>query len=309
MAVTPHTGFLATTIRRIRQSIAEPSIDGGYFTDAYLVEDYIEPAVTELLSELCNSSNGTVLLRYAVSLVSGQADYVLPPTIRSIHRVAKYDTTSGVVSGEFVPRPEFSPYGPGWRVEGNILHFEPTPLVTGDQFYVYYVPNGDVRMHRGTGTIGGTGATITLAETPALGLLDLRPNAYAGSFINIYPVGVEEQALVDSYDPATRVATLRRPFSSTTSGSVTYEVVPPIGPALYNAIAKRAILSLLTDKSASDARYMKAANEYRAAMKVVHESLTNKQGRIGQSWNTNTIDSSDSLDALFGATSVYTVQT
>jgi len=100
------------------------------------------------------------------------------------------------------------------------------------------LPTGDVRLHCGeAGAIDNTtsteSCTVVLEATPTThGVLDNRPNAYAGSVFRVLSASTNnyvQERIISAYDVATRTATLRPAFTTALlpgGATVAYEIAP-----------------------------------------------------------------------------------
>lgn len=228
-------GFISRTLARIRTFTDEPATSAKY-TDAKLL-DLIENQWAAILGEFNRVSQHPTVIRHNVTFGETSRTYVLPPTVGSVLRLAKISTTTNSMEWEVIPLSRNSPTGPGVTMEGNILRLEPDWEGDDVTFQVDYIPTGDVRLHDGTaGTItndttAGT-CTLVLAASPTTGVLDNRPNAYAGSVLRILSASTNnyvQERIISAYDVTTRTATLRPHFDATLlpgGATVTYEIAP-----------------------------------------------------------------------------------
>ena len=308
--------MLKTVAEKVRFYLDDPDLDAKY-TDQYLVRYIIGPAMVDVVARLNLNQDNPVVVRHSISLVENQEYYLLPPGIQEVWRLATIDSTGRILTDN-KPRGVWNPRGPGWALEGNLLTMRPFPT-QAETVDLWYVPSFDVQMHYGTGVLRGR--TVEFATTPTLGLLDRRQNAYAGCVLRLLPEspGVVQEMIIASYDAETRTATVRLPFgaeysdgssssqpSATVSGgvgssesssssdgfsdTVTYEVAPKMGQALWEAIACASACKLAVAKNVSEKKLGFLEREYKKAMKTITDNLQNMQMRTGKAFEKNTED-------------------
>jgi len=225
--------------------VDEPTSNAKY-TDAKIL-DLLENQWANILSEMSRVSQHPFVVRHNITFGEASRTYVLPPNVGNILRLASINTTSNAPEWIVVPLSRNNPGGPGISMEGNILRLEPDWKGEDTTYQLDYIPTGDVRLHAGTaGTItndstAGT-CTLVLAATPTTGVLDNRPNAYAGSILRILSATANnyvQERIISSYDVTTRTATLRPHFEADLlpSGAVTYEIAPLLWQASDMVVA------------------------------------------------------------------------
>lgn len=294
--------FCSTVLDRLRALIDEPDTDGKYTND-FLLRHCVMPAMVDVLSRLNQNSDAPIVIRYAITVVAGQRYYQLPPQIQEIWRLVALDS-AGNLAGDFYPRGQFHPQGPGWSIEGNILTLDPSVLPATD-LYVLYVPSGDFLPHYGTSpaviSLAADGVTqrMKLTTAPLMGQVDTRENAYAGAILRVISstggasVNVMEERIISrSYISGTDWwAEVRVPFVRHTTAQIPlYEIAPPASQPLYQGIATEAALILGAMRSISDSKAAKLQLMHRAAMKTIKDNLANLQLRTGKSFLKNTVD-------------------
>lgn len=304
--------FLKTVVERIRGYLDDADFDAKY-TDQFLVQHVIMPSLVDVWTRCSMNADNPVLLSFNITLVENQECYALPPCIGEIHEVVQYTTNSsqqsnGVPVSDFYPGHRMDAGGPGWALEGNMICFRPFPPSSGsgvDNIWtIRYTTNGDMLPHYcpyvldTCGSLNAAKTHFTFYTTPNLGLVDYRPNAYAGQFIRLLSVagstnlGVTEERVIASYDPTTRVATLVRPFTvgSAATEQYAYEVCPPQAQGMVEAISVAAALKLGAWRKISQAHNQLLTQQYRAAIKTIGDNLSNMQLRTGKSWAKGTRD-------------------
>lgn len=296
--------FLYTVIDRIRLYLDDPDVNAKY-TDQYIVQHTISPSLVDVISRLALTSGAPVLLPVDLTLVADQYIYELPPCVGSVLAVTTIDEDGNDVS-ELKPRSHFHVDGLGWSLEGHPglfrLKLGSNSLLGLSSLRVWYVSTGDVHPHYGSGTLADVSGTdtVTLANTPTLGLLDRRPNAYAGQVLRVLPsssAAAVEQRIITSSTFAAGVfkALVDHPFTYTSDGAVTYEIAPAGSQSLYEAIACWAAMKLGTARRITNAHYERLTQHYRAALKSSGDVLTNVQGRVPHHIERNTRDNPNGL--------------
>lgn len=288
---------LKTVVERIRGYLDDPDFDAKY-TDQYLVQHVVGPALVEVLSKLALADDAPVVLKYDLSLVVGQECYTLPPTATNVMRVCQLDE-DGRIYTEWVPRGSDHYREPNWSLEGNMICFRPYPVAAED-LEVWYTTNGDVQAHYATdGNL--TSTTVLRLGTPTLGLKDRRVNAYGGQILRLLDTsGVVEERVIESHDPSANsnggTVTVRQAFTYATTGTgKTYEIMPAGSEGLTEAISCAAAMILGTWRNISQAKYMLMLKRYQAAWKVAHDAQAYKQARIGRAWQRSTVDNPNRL--------------
>lgn len=293
---------ILTIIERIRGYLDATE---DKYDDAYVCQHVVMPEFVNVWSRLSQSMNNPIVLRHRITTVSGQQSYQLPPNVGEIWGLYQYGSDDRI-NREFRPRGgEWTPGGPGWRIEGNTLFFRPAPT-SGADWDVLYMPNGDFLMHYGTGTVeaeedssssssSSSGEeqvldTFTLTTTPTVGLVDYRPQSYAGGMLRILPTsGVVEERIIRAYDPQTRVVTVEPAFEYRTAGeSVLYEVVPMAAQALADAVAASGAIRLGVHMDVSQKKGGMLTVEYRKSIKTILDNLNNINQQLPKHYDKKT---------------------
>lgn len=278
---------LYTILERVNALLDNPDLEAKY-SDDWTLRHKIMPAWVDVMGRVNMMRDNPVLLRYSLSIVEDQEYYQLPPCIQEIWRVAELND-DGVVISDWRPEGEFSPHGPGWTIEGNVLALRPYPQDDTSDMAVWYVSNGDVGPHYATDGSVLTSTTVTLSSAPTLGWLDKRANAYGGMMLRVFGASLTEEVLIESYVPSTRVVTLRRPLTAT--GTITYEVVPmAMSQALWDAISYAAALKFAPVVRATGDLYRMLVDGYNSALKTLCDNLANMNVRKGKYYDKLTID-------------------
>lgn len=296
--------FLYTVIDRIRLYLDDPDVNAKY-TDQHIVQHVVSPAMVDVISRLALTSGAPVLLPVDITLVTDQFVYSLPPCVGSVMAITTIDEDGNDVS-ELKPRSHFHVDGLGWSLEGLPGHFRlklgSNSLLGLSSLRVWYVSTGDVHPHYGTGTLADVSGTdtVTLAASPTLGLLDRRPNAYAGQILRLLPTAttaaVEQRIITSStFSGGVFKALVDLPFTYAADGSVLYEIAPAGSQTLCEAVACWASMKLGTARRITNAHYERLAQHYKAALKSAGDVLTNAQGRIPHHIERNTRDNPEGL--------------
>jgi hypothetical protein len=293
--------FLKTVLERLRGYLDDADFEAKY-NDQYLLQHIVMPSIVDVQARLSLNAENPVLLKFNISLVKDQECYTLPPCVGEVLRVVKFSSGSddnGLHEREWTPRGMFAVGGPGWILEGNMICFRPFPDVAED-ITVLYLSNGDMRphyySHSGPGDPANgyltTTTTFTLAGVPTLGLLDKRPNAYAGQTLRLYGANVHEERIITAYNTSTRVATVGRPFTLSVS-NYSYEVAPPNFQSMTEAVTLASAIKLGTWRKVSQSQHALLVEQYRMALKTITDNLSNMQARTGKSWQKYTPDNPD----------------
>jgi len=305
--------FIKTVLARIRGYLDDPDFDSKY-TDQFLLQHVVMPSLVDVWSRCSLSADNPVLLDYTITFVENQECYTLPACVGEIHEVVQYTgpngslISTGLPTDDIRPDHEQSRTGPGWMIEGNMLCFRPFPQNLSSSgtsnltWIVRYTTNGDMLPHYSStnrGSLNAAKTQFTFTDNPDLGLVDYRPNAYAGQFIRILSgvsgsgIGITEERVIASYDPATRIATLARPFTvgpSNSTSTFAYEVCPPQSQGMVEAIAIAAALKLGAWRKISQAQNQLLTQQYRSAIKTIGDNLANMNLRTGKGYAKDTRD-------------------
>lgn len=280
-------GFLSDVVSLIRKATDEPGTAPKY-TDGDIVE-LIQAALDTVMTDIHINTDHPIIIRYEITLAAGTQDYILPPNVGELIRVAKVNSTTGLPEYEVLPGSYMNPGGCGWKIEGNVLRFLRDWNST-DTLELTYMPNSEPLLHYGTaGT--RTATSIILAETPTDGTLGIRPNEYVGMLIRILDSAekVQEERLITAYDVATRVATINKAWDNTPSGAVKYEVVPIYSRMIKHLVALRASIDLLSQEG--NAQRMATLNQnYAIKMSALRRQVSKKEGRFPHHFDGDTWD-------------------
>jgi len=297
--------FLKTVIERVRGYLDDADFDAKY-TDQFLVQHVIMPGLVDVWSRCSLNADNPVLLSYDITLADSQECYVIPPCVGEVHELVQYtgsmssQASTGVPTDDLYPRHRSSVGGPIWAIEGNMICFRPYPFnmtnTSNKTWTMRYTTNGDMSPHYHDSTTTNAGSLnadkdqFTLSSAPALGQLDRRENAYAGQILRILDGSVFEERVIASYDPSTRVATLKRPFTSASAGAHLYEVCPAQSQGMVEAVSLACALKLGAWRKISAAHAQMLQVQYRSAIKTIGDNLANMQMRTGKAWAKDTRD-------------------
>jgi hypothetical protein len=308
----PTGSFLKTVIERVRGYLDDGDFDAKY-TDQFLVNHVVMPALVDVWSRVSMNADNPVLLSYDITLVANQECYVIPPCIGEVHEIVQFtgingtQTSDGVPTADLYPRHRMSVGGQNWALEGNMICFRPFPQGTGGNltWTIRYTTNGDMMPHYCalTTSSGGTLTTSTTFTLPStvgtggLGQIDIRENAYAGQVLRLLNKSagftVREERVIESYNPATRVCTLRRPFTTNTAGESSYyayEICPPQSQGMVEAVSLACSMKLGAWRKIAQSHVQMLNMQYRSAIKTIGDNLANMQMRTGKSWAKDTRD-------------------
>lgn len=280
--------FLKTFLERLAAYV--DAEEAQKYGDAWVIQHILGPAVSDVMNRLAMNGSNLIMNRITYTTVGTQAEYTLPPGVREILFVGTVDSRTGLPLLELKPRALRNYFGPGWSISGNALRFDPLPP-DNMNLEVWYIHNGDMLLHYDDQSAGALAdSSFTLAATPALGLLDKRPNAYKGLILRVFGTSVTEERMITAYNPSTRTCTLNLPMDSLANGSYNYEIAPFISYSLYEAVVVRAALKLATMRNASQAKQSSLRIEYASHLKSAYDSICEMQARTGKSFQRNTVD-------------------
>lgn len=278
--------FLDTVLDRVRFYLDEPDVDAKYNND-YIVRHCICPAMVDVVSRLNNTTQGQIILKYDISILSTETRYKLPPCVQEVVRFVVTDQNNNMIL-DISPRDRMDYRGQNWSLEGfpGSMEFVLEGLVTGSTTaQIWYVSNGDVIPHKGSGTLDAGLDTMTLATSPTLGELDRRIGGYNGQVLRLIPTGtagiVEERIIKKHYyDGGWKVDTYL-PFTNATAGSgKLYEIAPVGSQPLANAISLWAAMQVGTARKVTQAHYERMRTGYVQALKTIGDNMTGMQSRV-----------------------------
>ena len=281
---------LKTYLEKLRHYLDDPDLDAKY-DDKYLVRFFLASAMNDVLSRVSMMSDTQILASYNLTVAAGTQYYRLPPIIRQVMRVGVVDSNTGAYIEDFYPRNEFNVYGRGWAIEGNTISFNPYPT-EAKTYQILYIPSGDVGAHYEANTHGVLNAdgTFTVHNGASIvGSLDKRDNAYVGCYLRLLGSTITDEVLIDSYDAATRVATLRT-APANGAGSYSYEIVPFLLEPMIDAISISAAMRAGVGRKINNVQMQSLMLAYRQAIKTAHDMIGNMNSRVGKRFTGATND-------------------
>jgi hypothetical protein len=287
--------FLDRLILGLRKYVDEPSVNVKY-SDNDLIAKLAE-SWAELWVDANNNSNSPIIVRQDITLVVDQQDYILPPHVGKIVEWAKIEDSSGLTEWEIDTRGYWNPAGFGFRVEGNVIRLGSKPK-EGHVLRLGFVPNGDISPIVGSfadnAPLAATSTTFTLNAATDKGMLDTRPNCYAGYTLRTFPTtamtpdaakgeSITQERLISAYNPITRVATVAAAFdpifsTPNTLEPLTYEIVPMHLKMVESALMIRASQNILSMEGYEE-RYNLQMKEYQRKMRSLRMALATILGR------------------------------
>ena len=294
--------ILYTILERIRGYLDVPD---DKYTDSYILRHIVMPEFVNVWSRLALSMENPIVLRHRITTVEGQSSYQLPPNVQEVWGIFKYETTTDRVQQEYAPSgSEWTPGGPGWRIEGNTMFFRPVPTADTD-WDILYMPSGDFMMHYGTGTVTTT-TEVVLASSPTLGDLERRLNGYGGGMLRVIKkaddsVLTTEERIIQSYVPSTRTITISPALADyTAADSVVYEVVPMGTQNMASAVAAAGAMNLGVCMNVSQKQMEFFKIQYLSHRKTVMDNLANINQRLPKHYDKKTAMSAQNALWSFG---------
>lgn len=287
---------LVSLVERIR---AKLDLSTTKYDDAYIVQHVIMPEMMNVWSRISLTFSNPILIRHRITLTEGQRYYYLPPNVGEIWQIVRYDD-NGRVYEEFDPLDRRAPIGPGWAIEGNMLVVEPEYNIQTGAWDVLYMPSGDFWPHYAKGGFIGSHtqtstasdssesdatSTLSVDSGPTLGLVDRRPNAYAGAVLRVLRTAdgsntIIEERIIESYDVEAGEITVRLPFDHyQDQDPVWYEITHVGMQCLVQAVAMSAAMNLGVDIDMSQRKAQQIQLEYRKALKTASDIMTHMNQR------------------------------
>jgi hypothetical protein len=273
--------LLYTILDRIRLVLDEGAT--GKFTDSTLASHVIPSSIENVLGRLAMDMDNPVITSFTLNIVADQARYRLPANMGSIVRIVRKDANGNVIS-EIIPQSRLSVNGSGWAIEGNELLFDPSPNVA-QTWYILFENSSLVNPHYATdGSLNAGLDTLTLSESPTLGLLDFQEGGYLGQMVRVIDTANRrvETAIVasQSYSSGTATVTFNRPLTDISSGTVTYEIMPLMTNTILDAVVYDACMTIALSREKSNNFIGTLRNRYVSALKTAGDKLSNLQGRM-----------------------------
>ena len=91
--------FLFTVIERVRGYLDEPS---SKYSNDFMVRNIIMPEMVNVLSRLSLNFDNPIVIRQAISLVSGTEYYQLPPNVGEVFRLVQLDENN-IITADYKP--------------------------------------------------------------------------------------------------------------------------------------------------------------------------------------------------------------
>lgn len=293
----PTGSFCYTVCEKARAMLDKPTVDAKY-NDSFILRNFVTPAMADVFAHLNLTYDNPVVIRHQVDVVAGTPYYQLPPSVQEIWWVVILDDNGNIFADAY-PRGTHHPRGRGWAIEGNLLVFDPIPDASLT-CHLFYVPRGEYLLHYGTGTLAVDADdvlnTFTLMNTPTLGMIDRRVNAYAGQTLRLLPASpapIEERIIAThTYGTSVWTVTTRVPFTETAEGSVLYEIAPPCSEGWWEAIAAATAKKLGVPCGISMKQMQSIEMQFRRAVKTIGDNVSNLQLRTGKAFDPDTLDNS-----------------
>jgi len=293
-------GFLADTVQRIRDFTDDPTDTPKWLTDR--LYPLIRQSYGKVFRDIFGATDHYPLVRFSVAVVAGTATYALPSNIGRLLRFSRQETTTGYMTDFIVPRDHLHPLGPGVRLEGNVLRFEPTPTST-ETLTLEYIPNGQCAIHLGTFTQAASGLSTTsmpIALGPSEGYAAGRPYEYLGQLYRLlgtsgsvptgYLVFPVQERPITGWTPSTGNVTVGPALDfnpASFSGTYTYEVVPYFWDVMSQAIALDVVRQVHTFEDRSSKRDPTRVL-YLEELKSLRDYFNSLQARTPRRWEFQT---------------------
>lgn len=292
------SGFLSDCVSLIRKAVDEPSTTPKY-TDSDIVE-LLQAAFDTVLTDIHVTTDHPIMIRHSITLVDGEQDYVLPPGVSELIRVAEIDSVTNLPKWESWPGSYHDPSGHGWKLEGNVLRLLRDWNST-DTLELLYMPNAEPLFHKAslatpTTDLDNSALTMILNATVTDGTLDNREHAYVGYMIRILSsnANTQEERLIIGYDANTRTATFNKEFTRTHEGAsaVTYEIVPFFGRLVKHVVCLRTSIDILSQEGNAK-RMQTLTSNYQIKLAAMRRAISKKEGRFPHHFDGDTGDNSD----------------
>lgn len=262
-------------------------------------DHFMAPKFGEVFTRVQMDSDVPVLLRTEMTLVSGTSKYVLPPNVHEVWQLVLLDD-DGNIKAEARPNNYMHSCGPNWRIQGNVLVFEPA-LDANHTAHLIYAPGADNSMHYSTTGQVVDSTTFRLGDPVAngVGRVDFRENAYAGMMLRVLKSGaVFEERLIQTYDADTGDVTVDIALDTEAGTGIAYEVVVPGTVAFYEAVVLAAAMKFGAMRGVSQKNYLLMQAEYQSSIKTAMDTLGNLNVRISKHFTQNTNDSEGNRNFL-----------
>nr|NGX45666.1 hypothetical protein [Chlamydiota bacterium] len=77
-------------------------------------------AIDQVITDIHTNTDHPIMVRHSITLVSGVQEYILPPQVGELIRIAKITSSSSLPEYEIWPGSYQNPGGHGWKLEGNL---------------------------------------------------------------------------------------------------------------------------------------------------------------------------------------------
>jgi len=225
------------------------------------------------------------------TITANTQDYLYPGNFRKFIRFVQKNTTGDVIS-------EILPTDISSGLSGIVLldrsrgyRIVPIPTSTQTDWYLQYVGGVTPMLHYGTASAACGAATITFATTPTAGAISGDDGYYVNSYVkvNTATAGAGQKRRITGYLASSKVATVSPAWTTTPTGTVTYEILPCLDYPWDKAIAWRACM-MLKGSDADAQHYAMAEREYVSSMRSIlamHGDLQQRFGPVqGNEYNT-----------------------
>lgn len=304
--------MIVTLLRRTRFYMDEP--ETGKYTDNDLLDLVIPPALQEVWNYVNAAADNPIVASFPLNVEKDVRDYLMPPSVQNIWGIVELDAQGRVIR-EISPRQREDFRGNGWSLEGNMIRFDPLPIVT-KTYTVYFTPVHDQPMQAGLGVLelGATSGVLDrfrLAGTPGIGFKDKRVDGYVGAALRLLGTNVVETRVIDTYVPhdsilLVPIVTVRPAFSvSLATTNAAYEIIPLGSGAFVESVSLGAALKLAAVRSISSTRMRSLWDQYRMSRRTEAMRLSAMMGRRGKTMGKLTVDNPDlGLSTLYGNSSI-----
>ncbi len=275
------TGFLSSSVSKIRQIIEEPSVNVKYSDSDIL--GYLKGSIGSVLTDVNANTDHPVLVRWSMPIVVDKQSYTLPPHCQKLYRIAKVNSIDGTVEWEVLPGSRWDWGNYGFRIEGNTIRLL-AKWQTAYTVQVDFVPNSETYSHLAT-TATYTANTVTLPASVTDGTLDTRPDSYCGYLFRVLSstdsgaVYTQERRVI-SHNNQTRVITVDEDFSPALAGTITYELVPSFSYLLQEVFCFHTAMTILGIEGAAK-KYGLVKDIYNERKRALRQQLR-KEFRVGQ---------------------------
>jgi hypothetical protein len=294
--------ILLTACERVRQYIDSADLDAKYDND-YLVNHIMCPSMADVMTRVSMMRGNPIIIRHTLTVSADQEYYILPHGIGQVWRLAVLDEAGNLLR-EAIPRGEFNPRGPGWKIEGNMIAVRPWPL-GGETFDIWYTPSGFACPHYSTAGGRIEDVSDTSAESSsedyvgdgrifrlgaaATGQLDKRPGAYVGCYLRLLEDVHESRVIVD-HDVELGEVQVRLDFNEVPESDTAYEIVPYLLEPMLEAVTCRMAMKMGLSMRISRNHMEDLKVEYVSSIKSSHDILANIMGRLPKFFDRETVD-------------------